>query len=106
MLDSRKLVCGQVLADPLIQVQAVDATGQPATGVEATVTWAGGEDHFFTGLKPELGAGYADFVMDPGTVYTLRLAEGGQPVSDLTAGECETPGGGHAWGAWLLIFKR
>jgi hypothetical protein len=106
VLDSRKLVCDQVLADPLIQVQAVDATGQPASGVEATVTWTGGEDHFFTGLKPELGVGYADFVMNPGTAYTLRVAEGGQPVSDLTAGECDKPGGGHAWGAWLLIFKR
>jgi hypothetical protein len=106
VLDSRKLVCGQVLADPLIQVQAVGATGQPASGIEATVTWTGGEDHFFTGLKPEMGVGYADFVMNPGTVYTLRLAEGGQPVSDLTAGECEKPGGGHAWGAWLFIFKR
>ena len=106
VLDSRKLVCDQVLTDPLIQVQGVDATGQPAPGVEATVTWTGGEDHFFTGLKPELGVGYADFVMNPGTVYTLRLAEGGQSVSDMTAGECEKPGGGHAWGAWLLIFKR
>jgi hypothetical protein len=106
VLDSRKLVCDQVLADPLIQVQAVDATGQPAPGIEVIVTWVGGEDHFFTGLKPELGQGYADYVMTPGTTYNLRLAEGSQPVSDLIAGQCEKPGGGQAWGAWLLTFKR
>jgi hypothetical protein len=106
VLDSRKLICDQVLSDPMIQVQTVDATGQAAPGVEVIVTWVGGEDHFYTGLKPELGLGYADYVMDPGTTYSLRLAEGSQPVSDLTAGQCEKPGGGQAWGAWLLTFKR
>ncbi|MBI1865988.1 MAG: HD-GYP domain-containing protein, partial [Nitrospirae bacterium] len=43
--------------------------------IEIVVVWDAGEDHFFTGLKPELGQGYADFTMTEGVSYTLRLAE-------------------------------
>ena len=35
----------------------------PYPSVELVVTWDEGEDHFFTGLQPELGLGYGDFLM-------------------------------------------
>ncbi len=63
---------------PLIQVLVYDAAEQGVPSVEVVVTWEGGENHFFTGLKPEMGLGYADFRMAADTVYTLRLAEGGR----------------------------
>ncbi len=59
-------------------MEILDAAEQPVPSVELVVTWDGGEDHFFTGLKPELGLGYADFVMTPEVVYSIRLADGGQ----------------------------
>jgi len=90
----------------LLQVLVEDQSGAPLSSVEAIVTWDGGEDHFFTGLKPELGNGYSDFVMTPGVVYTIRLAEGSEIVLDLTPSECETPSGSRYWGSWLLRFAR
>jgi hypothetical protein len=105
ILRERIFICDLNLSGPLIQVIAQDALGQPLPGVESVVNWEGGEDHFFTGLKPELGSGYADFTMTPGILYTLRLAESAELIADLTPAECETATGSRYWGSWLLIFR-
>ncbi len=104
MLVDSNQVCDQALPEPLIQVYAVNASGQPASGVEVIVSWDQGEERFFTGLKPEKGLGYADFTPIPGTVYTLHLGEGGEPVGGLTAVTCRGSGTGLYWGAWELEF--
>jgi hypothetical protein len=106
LLQDRTFVCDQKLKDPLIQVLTENAAGDPVAGVEVIVNWDGGEDHFFTGLKPELGQGYADMTMTPGVVYTLHLADGGEIVSDLTPAECEAETGSRYWGSWLLVFTQ
>jgi hypothetical protein len=105
-LKSEELNCDSILKTPLIVVQAYDAAGQGVPGLQVVVSWEGGESRFFTGLKPELGLGYADFSMDPGVVYTLRLEEGGQIVPNLTGTECESEGGERYWGSWVLIFEQ
>jgi hypothetical protein len=106
VLRDQIFICEQNLRDPLIQVLVEDVDGQPVPGVEAVVNWEEGESHFFTGVKPELGIGYADFMMSPGVVYSLRLVEGGEIISDLTPAECETAGGTRYWGTWLLVFTQ
>lgn len=105
-LKSEELSCNSDQGTPLIIVQTYDAAEQGVPGVEVVVNWEGGENHFFTGLKPELGLGYADFSMAPGVVYTLRLAEGGQIIPNLTPTECEDQDGGRFWGSWLLVFEQ
>ena len=71
-------------------------------GIEINVTWDQGEDKFFTGFKPDLGNGYADFMMEAGTVYNIRIVTGGafcsqilprqpvqtKPVQNTQAGFC------------------
>ena len=104
MLQDVSQVCNPNLVAPLLEVDVRDAAGQPVPGVELVVFWSGGEDHFFTGLKPELGLGYADFEMTVGTVYALRLAEGGLPVENLLAMECAAEEGTRYWGGWMAIF--
>lgn len=106
VLKDQTFICDSNLDGPLLIVLAESNTGQALSGVEVIVNWEGGEDHFFSGLKPDLGLGYADFAMTPGMVYSLRLADGGQPISDLTPAECETPRGERYWGAWQLLFTR
>lgn len=106
VLQDSTFVCDPNLNQPLIQVVTEDAAGGQVPGVEIVVNWEGGEDHFFTGLKPEFGLGYADFTMDPEEVYTLRLADGGQPVPDLIAAECEAEDGSRYWGSWYLLFSQ
>jgi hypothetical protein len=106
VLQETQLVCNPDQPLPLIQVEIRDAAGQPVPSIEFVVTWDGGEDHFFTGLKPELGLGYADFLMTPDVVYSLRLADGGQAVDNLTAAKCVAEDGSRYWGSWLLKFVQ
>ena len=106
VLQSSTFICDPDLPNPLIQVVAEDASGDPLPGQEITITWDSGDDFFFTGLKPELGLGYADFLMEPGLVYQVRMAAGGQSLPDITPAECETESGSRYWGSWLLVFSR
>lgn len=97
-------VCDAGQLQPMLEVEVQDNHGQPVPGVEVIVTWSTGEDHFYTGLKPEIDMGYADFVMDPTQTYSLRLANGGQPVNGLRTKECLNAKG--QMGSWKLYFTR
>lgn len=106
-LASQQLVCEPRPVNPLIQVLALDALGQPLPGVEVLVEWNGGFDRFFTGLKPEQGAGYGDFAMLPGVTYTVRLAlNPAAPLADVSAPECVDATTSQTYlGSWLLTFR-
>lgn len=89
----------QLCADPgqpgTIAVWVRDAQGSQVPGVQIVVSWAQGQDSFFTGLQPAKGAGYADFQMKPGTEYEVTLAGyRGDPAeglsADLAPGLCPT----------------
>lgn len=100
-------VCDARLGQPLIQVITQAADGKQIPGVEVVVTWDEGFDHFFTGLKPDLGRGYGDFTMTPGTVYAVHLAESPSLTIDgLTPGTCYGPAGSQFPGSWLLVFRQ
>jgi hypothetical protein len=90
----------------LLQVSLQDANGEPAAGVELVVTWLGGEEHFFTGLKPELGNGYADFVMSPNVEYALSLSGGSVRVTGLSSSVCTAEDGSAYPGGILLEFEQ
>lgn len=105
-LLSREKLCDQPLSSPLVQIEALDRFNNPVPGVPVIVIWEGGQDLFFTGLKPEKGAGYADFAPEPGTLYTLRLGENGELVTDLAGLMCTPASGAPYWGAWLLKFVQ
>ncbi len=105
-IQSRKLVCDPSLEKSQIQIQVKDAAGNGVSGVKALIDWEDGQDTFITGLKPEIGRGYADFTMSPASVYTLRLTESGQPLPGLKPEECTTSRGKKYWGTWLLTFTQ
>jgi hypothetical protein len=103
----RQLVCDPALGEPLIQVMTENAGTVPVAGVEVVVTWDGGFDHFYTGLKPDQGPGYGDFTMTPGIEYTVHLAESPSlTVEGLTVESCAAAGGGTFPGSWLLVFRQ
>jgi len=58
----------------LLRIYVRDRLAVGVPGVEIKVTWAGGQDTFFTGFKPEIDPGYADFQMEPGQRYQIELA--------------------------------
>jgi hypothetical protein len=105
VLDNLVEVCNPLLPEPQIQVFVANAAGVGIPGVEIIITWNSREEHFFTGLKPDIDIGYADFVMEPEVLYVLQVAEGGQLISDLTAPQC-TDDDDVFWGSLRLIFSH
>lgn len=103
---SQETVCKSNLTEALLQVYVIDSRKRPLPGVELIVTWDGGEDHFFTGFKPELGNGYADFQMQSGISYTLRIGSGGTPATDLTVPSCPSANGDTFNGGLSITFQQ
>ncbi len=106
VLQNQILVCNPTIEEAQIQVFVANAAGIGIPGVEIAIYWEAGEEHFFTGLKPEIDPGYADFTMEPGVAYTLQVAEGGQLIPDLSAPECTDASGSLYWGSWRLVFTH
>ncbi|MCB9077694.1 MAG: hypothetical protein H6631_08895 [Anaerolineaceae bacterium] len=61
----------------LLRVYVRDRLGAGLPGVEIEVIWSGGQDTFFTGFKPDIDPGYADFQMEPGELYQVKLLGAG-----------------------------
>jgi len=105
-LIAQRDICDPELPAPLLQLYVRDANGDPIPGVEALVFWDGGTDHFFTGLKPELGLDYGDFAMTPGVLYQLELVDGQYPITGLSSGTCMDDTGQSYSGSVELLFQQ
>ena len=105
-LVGQDTVCDPELAQGLLQVVVIDKRRQHIPGAEIVVTWNSGEEHIFTGLKPELGNGYADFLMTPDVTYSVRMADGGTPASELSAPECTSTDGDSYQGGLRITFQQ
>lgn len=106
ILLSNDKVCNANLTDGLMQISVIDSRHHQNPGVEIIITWDGGEEHFFTGFKPEIANGYADYVMQPNVTYTVRIAESGTPIPDLIAPTCTDASGQTYTGGLHLTFQQ
>ncbi len=105
-LVGQDTVCTPGSQSGLLQFILMDARRKQVAGIEIIVTWSQGEDRFFTGFKPELGNGYADFIMEADTVYSVRVVAGGAFVSDIVTPTCTDPNGVNYRGGLLLTFQQ
>jgi hypothetical protein len=105
-LVGQDTVCDVNLKSGLLQFTLTDSRRRQVAGIESIVTWAEGEDRFFTGFKPELGNGYADFIMQADTVYSIRVGEGGSFVPNISAPTCTDSNGVTYLGGLLLTFQQ
>lgn len=90
----------------LIEINVLDAAGNPVPGVRVIVSWEGGQDLFYTGLYPEIGPGYADFTMQPDTTYSVQVGEGGEVATDISAPNCADANNVPYWGRWRVTFQQ
>jgi hypothetical protein len=91
---------------PLIEVYVFGEGDEGIPGIAVVVESNQREsDRFFTGLKPAISLGYADFLMEPDRVYTLTLEGLGEPVVGLTSAACQTPDGGLSLPSYELVFR-
>jgi hypothetical protein len=105
LLDQQRLCSAETGAEsssPLITVLVLDTTDEQEPGTAVLVRWDNQENQFYTGFKPTYGPGYADFLMEPDTSYTVSLVAGSPEVSGLRIEPC--PDG--APGGWALTFQR
>lgn len=105
-LVSRESICDENDSMAMARFQVRASSGLPLPGVEILVTWQGGRQHFYTGLKPELGYGYADFIMIPGVQYFVQVMPSSTILDDLTAPECPAEDGNSYPGDVLLVYEQ
>jgi hypothetical protein len=105
-LTGQENLCDPNLPDGLLQVLVLNRSRRQLAGMEIVITWNGGTEQFFTGLKPELGNGYADYMMTPETTYTVQLARGSDVALGITAPTCQSPEGASFLGSIKLTFQQ
>jgi len=105
-LSGQETICDANLPDGLLQVLVLNPNRRQIAGIEIVLTWEGGKEQFFTGLKPELGNGYADYIMTADTTYTSQLARGSDVALGITAPTCQSPDGESFLGGIKLTFQQ
>lgn len=105
-LIGQDTVCDPNLPEGLLQVIVFNASRRQLAGIKVIITWDTGGEEFFTGLKPELGNGYADFLMFPGVSHAVQLAIGSEIATDLVPPSCRTASGETYLGGYKLTFQQ
>lgn len=105
-LTGQETICDPNLPDGLLQVIVLNSNRRQMPGIEVLITWEGNAENFFTGLKPELGNGYADYIMTPDVIYTVQLKLGSDIASGLTTPTCQTSSGDPLFGGIKLTFQQ
>ncbi|MEW6180302.1 MAG: hypothetical protein AB1522_10275 [Chloroflexota bacterium] len=104
-LVEQNAICETAQTPPRLMIEVQDSSGNPVPGIAITVAWDGGIETFYTGLMPSLGAGYADFDMQAGVVYSLRVGELSETINDLQAPAC-SEGEAAFTGSLRLLFRQ
>lgn len=101
-------ICDPLPAVSLLQIIVTDSSGQAVPGVRVEISQAsGGVETFYTGLYPEVSLGYADYQLQPAAVYTLRIGESGQPVTNLSAPVCGNDAENKpTYGSLRVVFQQ
>jgi hypothetical protein len=107
MVGDPREICDPENEAPLLKVYVYDKAGEGISGVNIQIsTTNGSQSDFYTGFFPEIGIGYADFAMISGETYGLRVGEGGELISGLSAPECKTNKGNSYVGGLEIKFKQ
>lgn len=97
-----------VRASGIIEVSVTEPNGTTGVrGIQVQVAWPGGQDRFFTGLKPDRDDGFADFNMAADVVYTVTLPGQSDVSNELSAQACsDRQNGGTAITSYRVYFRR
>ncbi len=88
----------------LLAVYVQERNGRGIPGMALRARWDSGEDRFFSGLKPELGPGYADFVMQVEEQYRLDMPGRAESSPEFATGDCEDEGE-TTLRSWRAVFR-
>ncbi len=90
----------------LIEIFVQQVGNVQLPGVPVEVSWEGGADRFYTGLKPERGEGYADFQMDANRTYFVEIPGRSPRSAGLSATPCTTETGQTSTTSYRVFMVR
>jgi hypothetical protein len=102
---SRTPVCDAAQDPPMLQVNVVDSVGKPLRGVVLIISSVEGSERIITGLKPDAGAGSADFIMSEGIIYIIKIENTSGSSETLTTAQCTSSSGTSFPGGWKLQIQ-
>jgi hypothetical protein len=107
ILQDSSPICDPTLGETLIQIIATDSSGEGVPGITLTISLgADPKEVFYTGLKPELGLGYADYLAEPGLTYQLEVPDSGLVITDIEVPTCQTESEDSYWGSWEIYITH
>jgi len=107
ILQDSSPICDPTLGESLIQVIATNGAGDGIPGVAIQIALGiDPNEVFYTGLKPELGLGYADFSAEPGLTYQVEIPDSGLIVSEIEVPTCQNESEESYWGSWEIYITH
>jgi hypothetical protein len=97
--------CSGEGAGDYILVYVRDEDGRGLAGVEVMVSGPEGEDSFFTGLKPEVGPGFADFLVTALGTYAVQVLDATSETAEGLTFEDTCPESS-PYHSWRVVFRR
>jgi hypothetical protein len=107
ILQDSSPICDPTLGETLIQIIATDGSGEGVPGIALEISLGADPiEVFYTGLKPELGLGYADYLAEPGLTYQLEVPDSGLIITDIEVPTCKTESEDSYWGSWEIYITH
>ncbi len=104
-LLAQQRICMSDRPEPMLQIIVRAGNNNQLGGIEIIVEWDEESARLYTGLKPELGRGYADLIMQMDTSYAVHLAAGSEKASGIHAAPCNSLSGPRQLST-RLVFER
>jgi hypothetical protein len=105
VVEQSDLGCSSDRDGDYILVYVRDENDRGVAGVKLVVKGPGVEDSFFTGLKPEIGPGFADYLVTAPGSYTVQAAEGRSQVTQGLSFAADCPAA-TPHRSWRVVFRR
>ncbi|MGB2956552.1 MAG: hypothetical protein WBB64_11370 [Anaerolineales bacterium] len=107
ILQDSSPICDPTLGESLIQIVATNSSGDGIPGVAIQISLGTDpKEMFYTGLKPELGLGYADFSAEPGLTYQVEIPDSGLIISGIEVPTCQNESDESYWGSWEIYITH
>tara|TARA_Y100001970_G_scaffold39397_1_gene48514 strand:+ start:6559 stop:7353 length:795 start_codon:yes stop_codon:yes gene_type:complete len=100
------VICDDELSEALLQINVINQDGRPLPGIKVSIEWSTGSDIFVTGLNPNMGIGYADYVMKPDNVYMLQIENSTEVIYGISSEDCRVGNGPEFDGSVLLTYQQ
>jgi hypothetical protein len=105
VVESSDLGCTTDRDGDYILVYVKDGNDRGVAGVEVVVKGPGVEDSFFTGLKPEIDPGFADFLVTAAGSYSVEVVGAKTQVAQRLAFDDSCPAG-TPHRSWRVVFRQ